>query len=535
MTAPLKSEPTRPGAGSAKTDEDFPKHNPKSSILSPAHEYLEKRTAFSNAKNRADEMEEKFAEKQKGAEPLPLQRKILPPEPFPIEALGSLMGRAARKVMQASKVADSICGGAFLSTASLCVQGHRNVVIDGRVHPLSEFFLTVATSGDRKSTADKQALKAIHAYQREVLESEFKTEMDRYKNEYEAWLAKRKKLLRICPDDVNQQLAVFPEPKRPLEPIIICDEPTIEGLQRLYYLGPPSLGLFSDEGARFIGGYSMNKENLLKTIAILSKLWDGDVITRIRSEERYRLSGRRLASHLMLQPVIFNKMLSNPEMREQGIMARFLTAFPPAAGDTGTYNEADLNQDEHLLLFWNRCSEILDAEGGFPLKNGTDNELDPQPIKLSWEAKEIWKRFYEFVESELGLSGWYKPCYSFAKKIAEHAARIAGILETFQDLQALEISVETMRSAIAIAQWYLNEALRINGIASIDQELELAERVLEFLQKKKLKQFNVREIMRNGPNAVRTKKEAERMIQILFQHEYVKPLIEKKNWWECVF
>ncbi len=54
--------------------------------------------------------------------------------------------------------------------------------------------------------------------------------MDRYKNEYEAWLAKRKKLLRICPDDVNQQLAVLPEPKRPLEPIIICDEPTIEGV-----------------------------------------------------------------------------------------------------------------------------------------------------------------------------------------------------------------------------------------------------------------------------------------------------------------
>lgn len=92
-----------------------------------------------------------------------------------------------------------------------------------------------------------------------------------------------------------------------------------------------------------------------------------------------------------------------------------------------------------------------------------------------------------------------------------------------------------MRRAVAVAQWYLNEALRINGIASVDQELELAQRVLEFLQKKKLKQFNVREIMRNGPNAVRTKKEAETMVQILFQHEYVKPMPEKKNWWECVF
>ena len=495
----------------------------------------EKQPDFSNAQRQAEALEAKYSEKQKSTEPLPLQREVPPPEPFPIWALGRFMDRAAQSIIHSSKVADSICGGSFLSTASLCVQGHRDVVIDGRIHPLSEFFLTVATSGDRNSTADKQALKSIHAYQREVLESEFKAEMERYKNDHEAWTAKRKKLLRICPDDINEELAALIEPQRPLEPIVICDEPTIEGLQRLYYLGRPSLGLFSDEGARFIGGYSMNKENLLKTIAVLSKLWDGDVITRIRSEERYRLAGRRLASHLMLQPVIFNKLISNPEMREQGIMARFLTAFPPAAGDTGAYNKADLNQDEHLLAFWNRCNEILDVEGGLPLKQGTEHELVPQPIHLSPEAKEVWKEFYESVESELCLTGRYRPCYSFAKKIAEHAARIAGILETFQDLQALEISVETMKKAVTIAQWYLNEALRINGIAFVDQELELAQGVLEFLQKRKLKQFNAREIMRNGPNAVRTKKMAERMIQILFQHEYVKSVPEKKNWWECVF
>ena len=495
----------------------------------------EKQTDFSSAKKRAEEMEEKFTEKQKGAEPLPLQREVPPPEPFPIWALGRFMEKAAQRIIQSSKVADSICGGSFLSTASLCVQGYRNVIIDGRTHPLSEFFLTVATSGDRKSTADKYALKSIHAYQIEVLEPEFKAAMEQYKNDYEAWLAKRKKLLRICPDGVNKELGLLIEPKRPLEPIVICDEPTVEGLQRLYYFGRPSLGLFSDEGARFIGGYSMNKENLLKTIAVLSKLWDGDAITRIRSEERYRLSGRRLASHLMLQPVIFNKILSNPEMREQGIMARFLTAFPPAAGDTGTYNESNLTQDEHLLAFWNRCNEILDVAGGLPLKKETENELDPQPIRLSSDAKAVWKEFYESVESELGLTGRYRPCYSFAKKIAEHAARIAGILETFEDLHALEISAETMRKGVAIAQWYLNEALRINGISSADQELELAQRVLEFLQKRKLKQFNVREIMRNGPNAVRTKKGVERMIQILFQHDYVKPVPDKKGWWECIF
>lgn len=121
----------------------------------------EKQTQFSNAKKKAEELEAKFIEKQKSTEPLPLQREIAPQEPFPIWALGGFMGKAASRIIQSSKVADSICGGAFLSTASLCVQGHRNVVMDGRIHPLSEFFLTIATSGDRKSAVDQQAMAVL--------------------------------------------------------------------------------------------------------------------------------------------------------------------------------------------------------------------------------------------------------------------------------------------------------------------------------------------------------------------------------------
>ena len=164
----------------------------------------------------------------------------------------------------------------------------------------------------------------------------------------------------------------------------------------------------------------------------------------------------------MLQPVIFNKLISNPEMREQGIMARFLTAFPPAAGDTGAYNKADLNQDEHLLAFWNRCNEILDVEGGLPLKQGTEHELVPQPIHLSPEAKEVWKEFYESVESELCLTGRYRPCYSFAKKIAAARSPYCLELRNFsRPSGSRDLSGNDEKQAATIAQWYLNEALRL--------------------------------------------------------------------------
>lgn len=495
----------------------------------------EKQIDFSGSKKRTEALEEEYKEDQKNRTLVPLQQEIPSQEPFPIWALGQCLGKAAGTVSQSSKIADSICGGAFLSAASLCVQGHRNVLIDGRIYPLSEFFLTVATSGDRKSTADKYALKSIHAYQQEVLEPEYQTAKRRYDQDYEVWEVRRKHLVQNSIKEMDEGLADLVEPKRPLEPIILCDEPTTVGLQRLYYYGRPSLGLFSDEAARFFGGHSMNKENLMNTIAVLSKLWDGESITRVRSEERYRLHGRRLASHLMLQPVIFNKILAAPEMREQGIMARFLTAYPLAAGNTGKYHRADLSEDADLLAFWARCNGILDVEGGFPLKEGKDNELDPQPIKLSFEAKKVWESFYESVEFELGSDGKYRPCYSFAKKVPEHAARIAGILETFENLEALEISGKTMERAIAIAQWYLNEALRINGMALVDYDLELAQKVFEFLQRKNLKRFSARDVMRKGPNPVRNIKILERILLILSKAGYIKQVPHTKNEWECLF
>ena len=60
-------------------------------------------------------------------------------------------------------------------------------------------------------------------------------------------------------------------------------EPTFEGLVKLYGIGRPALGLFSDEAGGFIGGHAMNSDNRLKTMAGLSRLWNGEPIDRTRA------------------------------------------------------------------------------------------------------------------------------------------------------------------------------------------------------------------------------------------------------------
>ena len=48
------------------------------------------------------------------------------------------------------------------------------------------------------------------------------------------------------------------KPASPLVPIIVCPEPTFEGLCKLMIVSRPSLGIFSSEGGQFVGGYGMS-------------------------------------------------------------------------------------------------------------------------------------------------------------------------------------------------------------------------------------------------------------------------------------
>lgn len=55
--------------------------------------------------------------------------------------------------------------------------------------------------------------------------------------------------------------ALGPEPAAPPSPERIVTEPTYEGLTGLFAQGQPSLGIFSDEGGQFLGGFAVNSEN----------------------------------------------------------------------------------------------------------------------------------------------------------------------------------------------------------------------------------------------------------------------------------
>lgn len=216
--------------------------------------------------------------------PQPLMREIPPGEPYPVHALGPLRA-AVQAVQDVTQAPVGIAAQSALSVASLAVQGFADVETLGGQAPCSLFCLTIAESGERKSSCDRLLMRGVREYERAQAET-YRAAFSEYEVAREIWTGKRKRLMaeaagndKLKASGAEADLrALGSEPRAPLYPNVTAQEPTFEGLLKLYQIGRPALGLFSDEAGGFIGGHAMNSDNELKTLAGLSQLWNGDTV-----------------------------------------------------------------------------------------------------------------------------------------------------------------------------------------------------------------------------------------------------------------
>src|SRR5690606_10945734 len=179
-------------------------------------------------------------------------------------------------------------------------------------------------SGERKSAADDIALEPHRLHERAAAD-QYRNDIIAYEAELPAYDSQRKAASKKKdPLDIEAEFRrIGPAPEIPLQPWILVSTPTVEGLHRLCRDGQPSLGLFHDDGGEFLAGHAMAAENRMKSAASLSKWWDRGEFDRIRaSDGAVKFFGRRLALHLMIQPVVAESVLSDSILCGQGFLAR---------------------------------------------------------------------------------------------------------------------------------------------------------------------------------------------------------------------
>jgi hypothetical protein len=453
-------------------------------------------------------------------------REIPPADPFPNDALGDVLGSAARAIHDRVRAPLAICAQSVLATATLAVQGHVDIVLpigNGRAKPVSSDFVTVALSGDRKSESDYQAMWPIEKHEKKLRE-EYDSELPQYLNDKEAWEATRKKILatkKVTREEIKEKLnALGPPPLAPLQPILTCPEPTYEGLWKLFATGYPSLGLFSTEGGQFIGGHGMSEDNKLKTASGLSDVWDGKPMRRVRAGDGASiLPGRRLSMHLMVQPEVADILFGDALLVGQGMLSRMLTTAPDSIAGSREWREEHPSTDHALKRYGARLLDIL--ERPLPLVENKNNELAPVPLSLSMAARDRFIKFHDYVERSIRSGGVLEPVRGLANKLPEHAARMAAVLTCVGDIDSQAVGFEMMTAGIAIAEHYAAEAMRLFQAGQVAEELRLAKRALAWIQQQPDTMFSLPDLYQKGPYSIRDKATAMKVVGILDDHGYL--------------
>ncbi len=444
--------------------------------------------------------------------PEPLRRSIKPAAPFPMKHLGPLLGDAGARLHAVVKAPDAICGSSVLAAASLAVQGLANVEIDGRRYPLSLWCITVAESGERKSAVDALALQAHVEFERERVQTH-RDEMKRYAIElaaHEEAVKSAKASHKGTKGDAKRSRQQFMQvledvgapPDMPLIPNLLCSEPTLEGLHKLLQNGHPSLGVFTDEAGQLFGGHAMNKDNVAKSAAGMSKLWDGAAIDRIRAGDgASKMYGKRLAMHALMQPVIAEMVLANETLVGQGFLARGLMAWPAGTAGSRIYDSTNLCSDPAMQAYWEGMRRLLETAP--PLLPDTRNELAPRALQLTPEAKEFWVGTANAIEALNGPEGDYARVKPWASKAAEQIARIAGVLTLVEDSGANQIPKPAIVAAANLMEWFLDEANRLVGSATTSPEIKNAEAIRDWCKANGKEFVHSSELLQKGPSAIR--------------------------------
>ncbi|MFD0979299.1 YfjI family protein [Tropicimonas aquimaris] len=458
-----------------------------------------------------------------------LLREIPPGEPYPVTALGPLR-EAVQAVRGMTLAPVAIPAASALSIAALAVQGFADVETLGGPRPMSLYALTIAQSGERKSSCDAPLMAGLRAFENEQAKARC-DDMAAWKNKYALWKGEHDQILIEAKKGKGEKRteaeadlrALGKEPEAPPSTDRTVTEPTYEGLTRKFAEGMPTLGIFSDEGGQFLGGFAMGRDNRQKTLAALNKLWQGDPIQRTRQGDgSYTLFGRRLSVHLMVQPGVARDFMADPMAQDTGFLPRFLICEPPST--IGTRMQSAVQYDPVAVSsFEARLNEILNAP--LPMDPET-RELEPLIIALSEEARAMLERYADHVEAAQAPGGEFAHVTGYASKSAEQAARIAGVLTAWDDLYAKEVTAETMADAITLAKFYLSEASRLANAATVSAEIQRAEALRKWLLESwPHPDILVRDVLRLAPiRALRESPAARSSIDILERHGWLVPL-----------
>jgi len=447
--------------------------------------------------------------------------------PYPIHALGDILSPMAKVLNKGIQAPLALCGQSTLMAAALICQGMKNIKMPHGQFPLSLFSLSIAGSGERKTAVDKMAMAPISNYGK-IQHVKYHKAMKEYKISSDAHdehgkVIKKSFSNKSQASDIESALkSLGHKPEKPIQPTLVISDATIEGVVRHFIHARPVLGIYSSEGGAFFGGHSMSKDNVTKTIALFSNAWDGTPLDMMRADPAtgsFTLFDKRLSISLMIQPIIANKIFSNPLLIDQGFIPRFLLCRPTSTMGTRMYRNYDICQTSAYTDYCSRLTFLLENELVF---NEDPNDTELGSLTLGQAAMEKYIDFHDEVEVDLSVSGIYSRITGAAAKIAEQSLRIAGVLTIIKSGKSCStIETHEMEAGVELARYSLHELLRMESQANIPQDRADAVLLLDWIQKKQHDYIYPQMLQQFSPNSIRNKERFFPALLLLSNHGYL--------------
>jgi len=403
---------------------------------------------------------------------------------YPLEHLPEEIRGAIEEVQSFVQAPVSLVAASALSAISLAAQAYIDSERDKHLKgPVGLFFLTIADSGERKSSCDGYFSSAIKDYERaEAIKA--KPVIQDYEADMKAWSAKSKgleeKIRQLSKEgkptsaqasDLRSLEREKPEP--PMIPRLYYSDVTPEALG--FYLATkwPSGGIVSSEAGSVFGSHGMGKDSAMRNFAMLNQLWDGGTINvDRRTSESFVVRGARLTMALQVQEPVLREFFSatGETARGSGFLARFLLSLPDSTQGSRPFKESPAEWPK-LAKFNQRITEILSE----PAPINDDGALKPDLMRMTKDAKELWVAYHDETESLICGNGALSAIRDVASKVSDNVARLAALLAKFEG--RTEINAKSLESAVYVVAWHLNESLGFLGGMALPAEMADAARV----------------------------------------------------------
>jgi hypothetical protein len=435
------------------------------------------------------------------------------PTPWPAACMPPGMSDAVEAIAEHVQAPQALAGMAVLGAVA-----HIAMRLVDAQHPkkgalpASLYILTALESGGRKSECFNTATLPVAKLERTARE------------------AHKAQVIQAKTNNLVSNLQAPPDPRT-----IFVDTTTQKIESEFVNNSSPALSLATDEGGTLLGGHSLKSETRAASLSTLTKLFDGSGVQRDRIGEgqsgfRY---GVRFGLYLSAQPIVLTDALSDPLLRGQGFLPRFLYTAPASLAGSRLQDEISLQRktadDPRIIAYWS----TLDRMCRIAVNVDEHGSLILPMVGMDIDAQKAWLDFYNETERQQGVGGDLATLSAFASRAGELAARVAAVYAAWRccendtEMSDAIVTGDDMQLAVALVGFSLSEWLCQSDSSTLTTKERDARDLLEWLHRKGWITATRGKIGQNCPNVLR--KDTFRRNEALLELQRRRWLIEDEK------